>query len=116
MGSPFFGPQVKHNVALGASSDYASFASASCTGLTDQGFVIARLKEDNATPEQLAAMTAAFQQFAYAAQTVLDTIDPYSNVDYLHAAASTQMPILYGASTRRPNSAQILLRGCTFCW
>ena len=93
LGSPFFGPQVKHNVALGASTDYASFASASCTGLTDQ--VCYSTFEGNATPEQLAAMTAAFQQFAYAAQTVLDTIDPYTNVDYL-LAASTQMPIYMG--------------------
>ncbi|WP_434567765.1 lipase [Vibrio chagasii] len=93
LGSPFFGPQVKHNVALGASTEYASFASANCTGLTDQ--VCYNTFESNATAAQKATMTAAFQQFAYAAQTVLDTVDPYTNADYL-LAASTQMPIYMG--------------------
>jgi Pla-1/cef family extracellular lipase len=93
LGSPFFGPQVKHNVALGASTEYASFASANCTGLTDQ--VCYNTFESNATAAQKATMTAAFQQFAYAAQTVLDTIDPYTNADYL-LAAPTQMPIYMG--------------------
>lgn len=79
LGSPFFGPQVKHNVALGASTEYASFASANCTGLTDQ--VCYNTFESNATAAQKATMTAAFQQFAYAAQTVLDTIDPYTNAE-----------------------------------
>lgn len=93
LGSPFFGPQVKHNVALGASTEYASFASANCTGLTDQ--VCYNTFESNATAAQKATMTAAFQQFAYAAQTVLDTVDPFTNADYL-LAASTQMPIYMG--------------------
>ena len=93
LGSPFFGPQVKHNVALGASTEYASFAIANCIGLTDQ--VCYNTFESNATAAQKATMTAAFQQFSYAAQTVLDTIDPYTNTDYL-LAASTQMPIYMG--------------------
>ncbi|MCG9690763.1 lipase [Vibrio sp. Isolate22] len=93
LGSPFFGPQVKHNVALGASTEYASFASANCTGLTDQ--VCYNTFESNATAAQKATMTAAYQQFAYAAQTVLDTVDPFTNADYL-LAASTQMPIYMG--------------------
>ncbi|EDK27725.1 putative lipase [Vibrionales bacterium SWAT-3] len=93
LGSTNFGPQVKHNVALGASTEYASFASANCTGLTDQ--VCYKTFYDHATETQKAAMTAAFQQFAYAAQTVLDTIDPYTNADYL-LEAPTQMPIYMG--------------------
>lgn len=93
LGSTNFGPQVKHNVALGASTEYASFASANCTGLTDQACY--KTFDDNATVAQKAAMTAAFQQFAYAAQTVLDTIDPYTNADYL-LTAPTQMPIYMG--------------------
>ncbi|MFA0070384.1 lipase, partial [Vibrio breoganii] len=51
--------------------------------------------EGSATTAQLATMTAAFQQFAYAAQTVLDTIDPYTNADYL-LDATTPMPIYMG--------------------
>ncbi|CDT67947.1 putative extracellular lipase [Vibrio coralliirubri] len=93
LGSPFFGPQVKHNVALGASTEYASYAAASCTNSSDK--LCYETFESSATTAQLAAMTAAFQQFAYAAQTVLDTIDPYTNADYL-LEASTQMPIYMG--------------------
>ena len=78
---------------MGASTEYASFASTNCTGLTDQACY--KTFDDNATVAQKAAMTAAFQQFAYAAQTVLDTIDPYTNADYL-LEAPTQMPIYMG--------------------
>ena len=93
LGSPFFGPQVKHNVALGASTEYTSYAAASCANSSDK--LCYETFESSATTAQLAAMTAAFQQFAYAAQTVLDTIDPYTNADYL-LEASTQMPVYMG--------------------
>ncbi|PTP09148.1 lipase [Vibrio splendidus] len=93
LGSPFFGPQVKHNVALGASAEYVSYAAASCTNSSDK--LCYETFESSATTEQKATMTAAFQQFAYAAQTVLDTIDPYTNADYL-LEAPTQMPIYMG--------------------
>ena len=93
LGSTYFGPQVKHNVALSGNAKYADFATQNCSGLSDK--ICYKTFEDNASAEQLASVTAAFQQFAYAAQTVLDTIDPYTNADYL-LAASTQMPIYMG--------------------
>ncbi len=93
LGSTEFGPQVKHNVALSAPTEYASFASASCASLTDK--LCYETFEANASEEQLATMSSAFQQFAYAAQTVLDTIDPYTNADHL-LEATTPMPIYMG--------------------
>ncbi|WP_261883694.1 VolA/Pla-1 family phospholipase [Vibrio pelagius] len=93
LGSTYFGPQVKHNIALSGNAKYADFATQNCSGLSDK--ICYKTFEDNASAEQLASVTAAFQQFAYAAQTVLDTIDPYTNADYL-LAASTQMPIYMG--------------------
>ncbi|MEZ9337157.1 VolA/Pla-1 family phospholipase [Vibrio splendidus] len=93
LGSINFGPQVKHNVALSASTEYASYAAASCTNSSDK--LCYETFEGSATTAQLATMTAAFQQFAYAAQTVLDTIDPYTNADYL-LDATTPMPIYMG--------------------
>jgi Pla-1/cef family extracellular lipase len=93
LGSTYFGPQVKHNVALGGNAQYANFATQNCSGLSDK--VCYETFENNASAEQLADVTAAFQQFAYAAQTVLDTIDPYTNADYL-LSATTPMPTYMG--------------------
>ncbi|MDN3628400.1 VolA/Pla-1 family phospholipase [Vibrio lentus] len=94
LGSTEFGPQVKHNVALSASTEYASFASATCASLSDK--ICYETFESNATTAQLAVMTAAFQQFAYAAQTVLDTIDPFTNADHLLSSGSPVLPIYMG--------------------
>ncbi|OED73356.1 lipase [Vibrio splendidus ZS-139] len=91
LGSTEFGPQVKHNVALSASTEYASYAAASCTNSSDK--LCYETFESNATTAQLAVMTAAFQQFAYAAQTVLDTIDPFTNADHLISSGSPVLPI-----------------------
>ncbi|WP_299139260.1 VolA/Pla-1 family phospholipase [uncultured Vibrio sp.] len=94
LGSTEFGPQVKHNVALSASTEYASFASATCSNLSDK--ICYETFESNATAAQLAVMTGAFQQFAYAAQTVLDTIDPFTNADHLLSAGLPVLPIYMG--------------------
>ena len=94
LGSTEFGPQVKHNVALSASTEYASYAAASCTNSSDK--LCYETFESNATTAQLAVMTAAFQQFAYAAQTVLDTIDPFTNADHLISSGSPVLPIYMG--------------------
>lgn len=94
LGSTEFGPQIKHNVALGASDAYSGFAAATCGSLTDKQCYEAF--ESNATPEQLAAMSSAFQQFAYAAQTVLDTVDPYTNASHLLSSGDPVLPIYMG--------------------
>ncbi|EGQ7639698.1 lipase [Vibrio cholerae] len=78
LGSAFFGPKIKHNVALSASTEYKGFADAQCTSLDDSACY--NLFTSLATQEQLAQVTSGFQMFSYAAQTLLDTIDPYSVV------------------------------------
>ncbi|ENM5825274.1 lipase [Vibrio metoecus] len=78
LGSDFFGPQIKHNVALSASTQYKGFADAQCASLDDSACYT--LFTNLATQEQLAQVTSGFQLFSYAAQTLLDTIDPYSVV------------------------------------
>ncbi|WP_256930586.1 hypothetical protein, partial [Vibrio cholerae] len=35
LGSEYFGPQIKHNVALSASTEYKGFADAECASLDD---------------------------------------------------------------------------------
>ncbi|KDO14569.1 lipase [Vibrio metoecus] len=78
LGSDFFGPQIKHNVALSASTEYKGVADAQCASLDDSACYT--LFTNLATQEQLAQVTSGFQLFSYAAQTLLDTIDPYSVV------------------------------------
>ncbi|EJL6337382.1 lipase [Vibrio cholerae] len=78
LGSEYFGPQIKHNVALSASTEYKGFADAQCASLDDSACYT--LFTNLATQEQLAQVTSGFQLFSYAAQTLLDTIDPYSVV------------------------------------
>ncbi|KAA1214958.1 VolA/Pla-1 family phospholipase [Vibrio cholerae] len=78
LGSEYFGPQIKHNVALSASTEYKGFADAQCASLDDSACYT--LFTNLATQEQLAQVTSGFQMFSYAAQTLLDTIDPYSVV------------------------------------
>ncbi|MCA2492194.1 lipase, partial [Vibrio alginolyticus] len=74
LGSSDFGPQIKHNLAYAASTDYKSYADAQCAQLDDKACY--EVFEGLATPEQLAALSAGFSQFIYAAQTTLDTVDP----------------------------------------
>ncbi|EGR3919774.1 lipase [Vibrio cholerae] len=78
LGSAFFGPKIRHNVALNASTEYKGFADAQCASLDDSACY--NLFTALATQEQLAQVTSGFQMFSYAAQTLLDTIDPYSVV------------------------------------
>ncbi|TLE14140.1 lipase [Vibrio cholerae] len=78
LGSAFFGPKIKHNVALSASTEYKGFADARCASLDDS--TCYKSFERSATEEQRAQVTSGFQMFSYAAQTLLDTIDPYSVV------------------------------------
>ena len=94
LGSTEFGPQIKHNVAKGASSEYAAFATAACGSLTDKQCY--ETFKQGATAAQKAQMEAAFQQFAYAAQTLLDTIDPFTNADHLLNAGSPVLPVYMG--------------------
>ena len=94
LGSTEFGPQIKHNVAKGASSEYAAFATAACGSLADKQCY--ETFEQGATAAQKAQMEAAFKQFAYAAQTLLDTIDPFTNADHLLNAGSPVLPVYMG--------------------
>ncbi|EGR0748465.1 lipase [Vibrio parahaemolyticus] len=92
LGSSDFGPQIKHNLAYAASTDYKSYADAQCAQLDDKACYA--VFEGLATPEQLAALSAGFSQFIYAAQTTLDTVDPFTNAADLVASGSLTTPFL----------------------
>ncbi|YCO02066.1 VolA/Pla-1 family phospholipase [Vibrio sp. VNB-15] len=90
LGSSNFGPQIKHNLAYAASTDYASYADASCADLSDKACY--ELFEENASAEDLAKLNAGFSSFIYAAQTTLDTVDPFTNASDLVSTGTLSTP------------------------
>lgn len=92
LGSSNFGPQIKHNLAYIASADYKSYASVSCVQpkLSDKACYEAF--EKVATEEQLKALNSGFSSFIYAAQTTLDTVDPFTNASHLVSTGSLSTP------------------------
>lgn len=76
-GSNAFAPQIKHNLAL-TSAQYKAFADTYCIGQTDSACY--GIFEQNATELQKAQLNALFAQFSFAAQSVLDSIDPMANL------------------------------------
>ncbi|EKO3600400.1 lipase [Vibrio metschnikovii] len=76
-GSNAFAPQIKHNLAL-TSAQYKGFADTYCIGQTDAACY--DLFEELASDEQKAQLNALFAQFSFAAQSVLDSIDPMANL------------------------------------
>ncbi|PFG58246.1 Pla-1/cef family extracellular lipase [Vibrio sp. ES.051] len=94
LGSDNYGPQIKHNLAYAASSDYASYADSTCTKLALEDKACYEAFESAATEAQLAALETGFSQFIYAAQTTLDTVDPFTNSADLIASGSLTTPFL----------------------
>ncbi|WP_072671033.1 VolA/Pla-1 family phospholipase [Vibrio injensis] len=77
-GSNAFAPQIKHNLAL-TSAQYQEFVKGFChSGQTDAECY--GLFESFASDEQKAQLNALFAQFSFAAQSVLDSIDPIANL------------------------------------
>ncbi|WP_332399831.1 VolA/Pla-1 family phospholipase [Vibrio metschnikovii] len=76
-GSDAFAPQIKHNLAL-TSAQYKGFADTYCIGQTDAACY--DLFEELAAEPQKAQLNALFAQFSFAAQSVLDSIDPMANL------------------------------------
>lgn len=68
-----FGPQIKHNLAKEADKSYASYA-ASCT-LKD---AVCYTNFATANPSSAKEIEAQLIPFKVAAQTLVDTVDPYS--------------------------------------
>ncbi|MEZ9422451.1 VolA/Pla-1 family phospholipase [Vibrio lentus] len=113
LGSPNFGPQIKHNLAYAASTDYASYADASCADLSDKACYEAF--EQVASEAQLAALNTGFSSFIYAAQTTLDTVDPFTNASDLVSSGSLSTPFFMtevdGDNTVPNNVAKAPLAG-----
>ncbi|MHC6529626.1 VolA/Pla-1 family phospholipase [Vibrio proteolyticus] len=90
LGSSEFGPQIKHNLTSALSADYKSYADSSCSA--DKQKECYEQFESMATAETLATLAGGFSEFAYAAQTVLDTVDPYTNASNLLTSDKVNIP------------------------
>lgn len=82
--STSFGPMIKHNMLM-QNEDYQAFA-ASCVP-NNPALCFTRFETEVLAqqPELKATFEGAFQQFAYAAQTVLDTVDPLNQATLIGA-------------------------------
>ncbi|USD63724.1 Ig-like domain-containing protein [Vibrio sp. SCSIO 43140] len=88
LGSESFGPVVTHNVALAAGIGYDSFVAGCGTpGETDyEKNCLEAFEADD--PSNYSKLLSTNAQFGFAAQTVLDTADPYTNATVLKDLAT----------------------------
>ncbi|WP_017219837.1 VolA/Pla-1 family phospholipase [Moritella dasanensis] len=85
LNSAVFGGTLKHSLMMGASTEYQAFARKSCR-IIEMGCFNKYYKEAADTPGAQATIDKTFKSFAIAAQTVLETVDPFSlarNIDAL---------------------------------
>ncbi|MDX2322017.1 MAG: hypothetical protein QNK26_15635 [Moritella sp.] len=76
LNSDIFAGTLKHSLMMGASTDYQTFAEKSCR--KEMGCFNKFYKRAAATPGAQATVDKTLQSFAIAAQTVLETVDPFS--------------------------------------
>ncbi|EIU7746498.1 lipase [Vibrio vulnificus] len=97
LGSERFGPIIKHQLTLASTDPSFPSYKESCGSITDEQEIVVCYnkfvnKPDNSS--EALKMSGVFSSFAYAAQTVLDTIDPFTNVAGLSYTGAT-MPSFY---------------------
>ncbi|RXJ73611.1 lipase [Veronia nyctiphanis] len=104
--SDFFGPFVKHTLASAQSPDYVNFANANvatCQNKPNPAVCLFNLFETSASVDGsplaplLKGLNTAFDQFTFATQTVLDSIDPINMIQLKNADGTpvlSNLPIL----------------------
>ncbi|MPS31715.1 MULTISPECIES: VolA/Pla-1 family phospholipase [unclassified Salinivibrio] len=85
LGSDSFGPLIKHSVAFKGSTAYQTFAGDNCTldNSAENNVICYQTFEATGSASASAEVQGVIQQFSYAAQTLLDTVDPYTNAAYI---------------------------------
>ncbi|OOF09128.1 hypothetical protein BZG82_11945 [Salinivibrio sp. PR5] len=85
LGSDSFGPLIKHSVAFKGSAAYQTFAGDNCTldNSAENNVICYKTFEAAGSASASAEVQGVIQQFSYAAQTLLDTVDPYTNAAYI---------------------------------
>ncbi|OOF03206.1 hypothetical protein BZG80_10610 [Salinivibrio sp. MA440] len=90
LGSDSFGPLIKHSVAFKGSAAYQTFAGNNCTldNSAENNVICYKTFEANGSESAQAEVNGVVQQFNYAAQTLLDTVDPYTNATYIDGSTT----------------------------
>ncbi|ODP98834.1 hypothetical protein BGL48_10170 [Salinivibrio sp. SS3] len=90
LGSDSFGPLIKHSVAFKGSTAYQTFAGNNCTldNSAENNVICYKTFEANGSASAQAEVNGVVQQFNYAAQTLLDTVDPYTNATYIDGSTT----------------------------
>lgn len=78
LNSTAFGGTVKHGLMMSASTDYQGFSGAYCASISNTECFDNFYDAAAATPGTQDMIDATFQSFAVAAQTVLETADPFA--------------------------------------
>ncbi|MEZ8105964.1 VolA/Pla-1 family phospholipase [Vibrio cortegadensis] len=79
LGSANYGSLIKHNVAYSGSPAYKNSADTICTSMNLEAASCFETLYGGMTSEQKAELDGKITQFGFATQTVLDTVDPYTN-------------------------------------
>nr|WP_241828269.1 VolA/Pla-1 family phospholipase [Salinivibrio sp. PR919] len=90
LGSDKFGPLIKHSVAFKGSAAYQTFAGDNCTldNSAENNVSCYETFESTGSASAKAEVQGVIQQFNYAAQTLLDTVDPYTNASYIDGSTT----------------------------
>ncbi len=90
LGSDSFGPLIKHSVAFTGSAAYQTFAGNNCTldNSAENNVICYKTFEATGSVNARAEVKGVIQQFNYAAQTLLDTVDPYTNATYIDGSTT----------------------------
>ncbi len=109
LNSPSYGNMIKHNIAYSGSVKYKAavdqlVAAGQCDLALDKVAACFQTVFTQMTDAQQADLESAFNQFGYATQTVLDTIDPFTNAADIDASLPVFMTQIQNDQTV-PNSA-----------
>ncbi|QIR06013.1 VolA/Pla-1 family phospholipase [Salinivibrio costicola] len=113
LGSDKFGPLIKHSVAFKGSAAYQTFAGNNCTldNSAENNVICYKNFEANGSESANAQAQGVIQQFSYAAQTLLDTVDPYTNASYITGSTTPIYMLQVDGDDTVPNDVAYTVPG-----
>ncbi|OOE71377.1 VolA/Pla-1 family phospholipase [Salinivibrio kushneri] len=113
LGSDSFGPLIKHSVAFKGSAAYQTFAGNNCTldNSAENNVACYKTFEANGSASAQAEVNGVVQQFNYAAQTLLDTVDPYTNASYITGSTTPIYMLQVDSDQTVPNDVAYTVPG-----
>ncbi|PCE67101.1 VolA/Pla-1 family phospholipase [Salinivibrio sp. YCSC6] len=113
LGSDEFGPLIKHSVAFKGSAAYQTFAGDNCTldNSAENNVICYKTFEVAGSASANAQVQGVIQQFSYAAQTLLDTVDPYTNASYITGSTTPIYMLQVDGDDTVPNDVAYTVPG-----